>query len=57
MLSIIIGLVLIIGTIASLAYSISQTPDNLTGFYGFFYGLISLGGFIGGIALIATAFF
>ena len=57
MVSIIIGLVLIVGTIASLIYSVSRTPDNLAGFYGFFYGLISLSGFLGGIALIASAFF
>lgn len=52
----IIGIALVLGTIGSFVGSISKTPENLRGFYGFFYTLISLTGFIGGIALIVFSF-
>jgi hypothetical protein len=51
----ILGALLIIGTLISVIYSVTQTPDNLQGFYGLFYGIISLGGFIGGVALVVFA--
>ena len=57
MIGLILGIVLIIGTIAAIVYAINETPDNLVGFYGFFYFLISLAGFIGGVALVLSAFF
>jgi hypothetical protein len=50
------GIALILGTIGSFIGSISKTPENLRGFYGFFYSLISLTGLIGGIALIVFSF-
>lgn len=52
----IIGIALVLGTIGSLFGSVSRTPENLRGFYGFFYSLISLTGLIGGIALIVFSF-
>ena len=52
----IVGIALILGTIGSFIGSISKTPENLRGFYGFFYSLISLTGLIGGIALIVFSF-
>ena len=52
----IIGIALILGTIGAFIGSISKTPENLRGFYGFFYSIISLGGLIGGIALVAFSF-
>ena len=51
------GIALIIGTLISAFCSITRTPENLRGFYGFFYAIISLGGLIGGIALVAFSFF
>lgn len=52
----IVGIALILGTIGSFIGSISKTPENLRGFYGFFYSLISLTGLLGGIALIVFSF-
>lgn len=52
----VLGLVLIVATVISLIYSFSQTPDHLSGYYGAFYTLISLGAFIGGVALIIFSF-
>ena len=50
------GIALIVGTIISVISSVTRTPENLRGFYGFFYAIISLGGLIGGIALVAFSF-
>ncbi len=52
----IIGIALVLGTIGSLFGSVSRTPENLRGFYGAFYTIISLTGFIGGIALVVFSF-
>ena len=46
------GVVLILSTVGSVLWSVSRTPENLRGFYGFFYTIVSMSGFIGGIALI-----
>ena len=51
------GILLVLGTVAAYAFSISRTPLSLRGFYGFFYFLISIAGLIGGVALIAQALF
>ena len=51
-----IGIALILGTIASVIRSSKNTPINLRGFYGAFYWIISLGGLVGGAALIAFSF-
>ena len=50
------GIVLFIGTLVSIFCSITRTPENLRGFYGFFYFIISLGGLIGGVALVVFSF-
>ena len=50
------GIALVIGTFISVFCSITRTPKNLRGFYGFFYAIISLGGLIGGIALVVFSF-
>ena len=50
------GIALVLGTIGSFIGSISKTPENLRGFYGFFYSIISLTGLIGGISLIVFSF-
>ena len=50
------GIALILGTIGTFIGSIIKTPENLRGFYGFFYFLISLTGLLGGIALIVFSF-
>ena len=52
----ILGIALVIGTIAALIRAVCETPENLRGFYGVFYTLISIGGVIGGIALSVLAF-
>jgi hypothetical protein len=50
--ALIVGIILVVGTIASVVCSIGKTPDNLRGYYGGFYAIISLFGFLGGIGLI-----
>jgi hypothetical protein len=50
------GIALIIGTIISVICSVTKTPENLRGFYGAFYTVISLTGFVGGIALVVFSF-
>lgn len=52
----IVGIILIVGTIASFLCSIDKTPDNLRGFYGESYAVISLFGLLGGIGLIVLTF-
>ena len=52
----IIGILLIAGTVISVLSSVNQTPDNLRGFYGGFYSLISIFGLLGGIALVLLSF-
>ena len=51
-ITLILGIVLVIGTIASALYSRWNTPNNLRGFYGGFYSMISIFGVIGGVGLI-----
>ena len=55
-LELLAGIALIFGTIVSVVCSVSKTPENLRGFYGAFYAIISLTGLIGGIALVALSF-
>ena len=55
-IALIVGIVLVIGTIVSVVSSIGNTPDNLRGFYGGFYAIISVFGLIGGIVLILLSF-
>ena len=50
------GISLIIGTVLSVIFSVTKTPDNLRRFYGAFYTVISLTGFVGGIALVVFSF-
>ena len=50
------GIVLIVGTLISIFSSLSRTPENLRGFYGFFYTIIALTGLIGGIVLVVFSF-
>ena len=52
LIMILLGVCLVIGTGGAFIKSISETPENLRGFYGFFYTIISIFGVIGGIALI-----
>ena len=54
---IILGIALLLGTIAAFIGAISKTPDNLRGFYGTFYILLALGGLVGGVMLIVSTFF
>ena len=50
------GIVLVVGIIASFISSIGGTPDNLRGFYGGFYAIISVFGLIGDIGMILFSF-
>ena len=56
MIKLIIGIALVVGTLVSVGYSVSQTPENLRGFYGFFYAIISLAGLVGGVVLAVSYF-
>ena len=47
---------LIIFTISMVIVSVSKTPDNLRGFYGAMFWLISLGGILGGLYLVVAYF-
>lgn len=53
----VLGILLVVGTVAAFLGAVSKTPDNLRGFYGAFYTLISLFGLVGGVALILSALF
>lgn len=55
-LKLILGIVLVLFTIAAVIWSVVRTPDNLRGFYGLMFAIIALAGLIGGAALIAFAF-
>ena len=55
LISVILGLLIIVGTVTSILYSIGKTPDHLRGYYGFFYGIISVGAFVGGVFLLVSA--
>ena len=55
-LALVIGIILVVGTVASFISSIDKTPNNLRGFYGGFYAIISLFGLLGGIGLILMSF-
>lgn len=50
------GIILFILTLVSVFCSVTKTPENLRGFYGFFYLIIALGGLIGSIALVVFSF-
>ena len=52
----IIGIFLVVGTGASRISSLCKTPKNLRGYYGDFYSIISVFGFLGGVGLIALSF-
>ena len=52
----IVGIILIVAAVGSVIASISRTPDNLQGFYGAMFWIISLAGILGGIILSVTAF-
>ena len=52
----IVGILLIIASIAMPISSVLRTPENLRGFYGSMFWTISLVGLVGGITLTITAF-
>jgi hypothetical protein len=52
----IVGILILILTIGAVVLSLIRTPDNLEGWYGVMYVCIGLGGIIGGISLIISAF-
>ncbi len=56
LVGLIVGIVLIIFTISMVIVSVSKTPDNLRGFYGAMFWLISLGGILGGLYLVVAYF-
>lgn len=55
-IALIIGIILIVGTVGSLISSVLSTPYNLRGYYGAFYLFISIFGFLGGVGLILVFF-
>ena len=54
-IKLIVGIIILAITVVSVFWSIARTPDSLCGYYGLMYGVISLGGLIGGISLILTS--
>lgn len=52
MVQIIIGIILIILSVLAVVLSLKNTPDNLMGFYGKMFWVISATGIIGGIVLV-----
>ena len=55
-ISLIVGIIILIGTLISSLSSRSNTLRNLRGFYGDFYASISVFGLLGGIGLIILSF-
>ena len=55
-ISLIVGIIILVGTFISSRSSLDSTPRNLRGFYGDFYAGISVFGLIGGIGLIILSF-
>ena len=55
-IALIVGIVLIAGTAGSLISSVLRTPGNLRGYYGGFYSLLSVFGFLGGVGLTIVSF-
>ena len=51
-----VGIALVLFSVVSVIVSIIRTPENLRGFYGVMFGVISLAGVVGGIVLIVTSF-
>ena len=56
MISLIIGILLILYAIGSVAFCVIRTPENLRGFYGVMYTIISIGSLVGGVCLLLTYF-
>ena len=50
----ILGICLVLFAIISVLVCIHRTPDNLRGFYGTMYWILSIGSFIGGTVLIIS---
>lgn len=50
----ILGICLVLFAIISVIVCIKRTPYNLRGFYGAMYWFLSIGSFIGGLALIIS---
>lgn len=55
-LTLIIGIIILIFTLTTVIVSIKNTPDNLQGFYGTMFWIISIGGIVGGLILIFISF-
>ena len=55
-ISLIVGIIILVGTPISSLSSRSNTPRNLRGYYGDFYAGISVFGLLGGIGLIILSF-
>lgn len=55
MWKLIIGILLIVASAISLIVSILRTPENLRGFYGIMYVVLTLLAVAGGIALIVSS--
>lgn len=56
MINIIIGIVILLFSVISVIACVGRTPENLRGWYGMMFAIISLGGIVGGICLILSGF-
>ena len=54
-IKLIAGIIILAITVGSVFWSISRTPDSLCGYYGLMYGVISLGGLLGGASLVLAS--
>ena len=55
-MKLVFGIIILVFTVISIWVCVARTPDHLQGWYGKMYGIIALGGFIGGICLILSHF-
>ena len=56
LVTLVVGIILCLFSIALPIGCIIRTPDNLRGFYGIMFGVCSVLGFVGGAVLIAFSF-
>ena len=52
MIRVLIGLAIILFSIISVIVSVVRTPDNLRGWYGVMFGIIAIGGIVGGVCIM-----
>ena len=54
-MKLIAGIIILAITVGAVLWSFARTPDNLCGYYGLAFGIISLGGLFGGVSLVLAS--